>query len=510
MRRFLALTCTALLAIAFHARAAEETAAPVSPGAIDNLLTESSQRLADGDYEGAIRDASLALQLDPKNAAAYEARGSIYIQERLWDRAERDYASAAKFSPDVVYKYKLAQIAFYKKTYEDASSRFAALESDPNLGDLAYYQSFLCDLLGGHDAKAAHVLAARDQMPPGPSLYFCHAAWDLYHEDHPGASKAFAAASHLYDQTTCERYISSLIETRRFQLASATFTDRDGNAYTNASIFLESGGLRVSTKKGWITLTLDQLPDDLSAFPVDMREQIDRRRAVRTAAVPPAPESVLTFTTQAGKHYDQVHWSLQAGALAVLTPDGWIALAFADLPTDLSTFPPELRQVISEKRKALPSPAVKPAPISFTTKQGKLFSDVKVLLDREGVQVLTEDGWIAIPFRDLPEDLSPFPPEWKESIVEGRQSTAADATGMRVVSFTTRAGVHYDQVRAAMEKSGLRVLTPDGLIAVPYSQLPTDCSVFPEEWRETIAAKEIEALTAKPSPDHSTNLIYFK
>jgi len=490
MRRLLAFSLTGLLMAGFHSpsRAEQDTGTAKAPDSIDSLLSESAQRLSDGDDEGAIRDASLALQLDPKSAAAYEARGSIYIQERLWDRAERDYTSASKLSPDVVYKYKLAQIAFYKKTYEDAASRFAALESDPHLGDLAYFESLLCELLAGSDAKAYRDLTRRDQMPAGPSLYYCHAAWDLYHDDHAGASKAFATASKLYDQSTCERYIASLIETRRFQLASATFADRNGTAYNNASVFLETGGLRVSTQKGWITLTLDQLPDDLSAFPVDLREQINHRRTVKAATPAATPPSLLTFITQSGRRYEEVHWSLQDGALSVLTPDGWIALAFADLPTDLSTFPAELQQAIAERRRLAPAAIpMEKTPVTFTTKLGKNYFDVKALLAQDGVHLLTQDGWITVPFRELPEDLSPFPAEWKDAITTGRESAATDTSGTRVVSFTTRRGVHYDQVRAAIEKGGLRVLTPDGLIAVPFNQLPRDLSMFPQEWRETLA-----------------------
>ena len=492
MRRLLALTLTGLLmsGVSAATRAAEETGTTTAPDSINRWLSESAERLAAGDYEGAIRDASLALQLDPKNPAAYEARGSIYIQEKLWDRAERDYAAAAKLSPDVVYKYKLAQIAFYKKTYEDAASRFAALESDPNLGDLAFYEAFLSEVLGNHAAKAQSDLARRDQMPEGPSLYYCHAAWDLFLGDHAGASKAFGTADKLYDQTICKRYLTSLIETRRFQLATATFTDRNGTAYNDTSVFLESSGLRVLTKLGWITLTLDQLPEDLSAFPVDLREQIDRKRAKKPSTGAPPSESVLTFTTLSGRHYDRVHWSLQASALSVLTPDGWIALAFAELPTDLSSFPPELQQAIAKKRQLAQAPLpTGPTAITFTTKPGKSYQDVKALLAKDGVHVLTADGWIAVPFRELPDDVSPFPSDWRDAIADGRTGAAEDAGGMRVVSFTTRRGVHYDQVRAAMEKGGLRVLTPDGLIAVPFNQLPTDFSMFPPEWRETLATK---------------------
>jgi len=61
---------------------------------------------------------------------------------------------------------------------------------------------------------------------------------------------------------------------------------------------------------------------------------------------------------------------------------------------------------------------------------------------------------------------------------------------MEVISFTTRKGRHYDQVRTALGKAGLQLITSEGWIEVPFRELPRDVSVFPVEWRETISAGE--------------------
>jgi hypothetical protein len=469
---------------------AQESASTVGPGTSSSLLSESAQRLSDGDFEGAIRDASLALQLDPKNPAAYEALGSIYIQEKLWDRAERNYILASKLSPDPVYKYKLAEIKYLQKDYEDARPLFLALKDDANLGELATYKAFLCDLLSGHDSAAAQDLAERDRAPAGPSLYFCHAAWALFHNQRADASKYFNAADHLYGHSVGELYISSLIEIHRFQVATATFIDRSGTSYHNASVFLESAGLRVSTKHGWVTLPLEQLPDDLSAFPEALRQQIDRKRAVLASA--PAPTTLISFTAKSGQTYDNVRWSLEDTSLSVLTPDGWTSLPLGELPADLSVFPPELQQAIIDNRHAHPTSFLDSSAVSFTTKQGKSYTEVEAKLGSDGVHVLTPDGWLRVAFRDLPNDISSFPADWQPEI-QTRRATAPDDVGlMEVVSFTTKRGVHYDEVRAAIEKGGLRLVTSNGLVAVPFNQLPTDLSPFPEEWRETLAMKESE------------------
>ena len=469
---------------------AKSGSASIVAETVRNLLSESSQDLADGDYELAIRDASTAIQLDPHNASAYELRGAIYIEEKLWDRAERDYTTAERYSPDAVYKYKLADIRFLAKAYEDAQPRFAALESDAHLGDLATYKAFLCDLLGYHENAALRDLAALDRGVHGPAYYYSHAAWDLYHANLPEARKYLGSAQQLFDRSTCGLYYSILVESRRFNPESAHFTTKDGTPYDNVSVLLENDGLRVSTPKHWLTVPLDQLPDDLSGFPEDLREQIDRRRAVLPDAH--APISLVSFTTRSGRDYERVRWAMADAGLSVLTDEGWVVVPFTELPANPSSLPDELRQALQE-REALPGlEANRTEIVSFTTSQGKRYSEAKVILSDEGLRVLTADGWITVPFQDLPRDVSAFPSGWQPQIEAGRKARRADPSGMEVISFTTRKGKRYDQVRTALGRSGLQLVTSEGWVEVPFSELPHDVSVFPEEWRETIVAREME------------------
>jgi hypothetical protein len=478
---------------------AQDVATNASTGSmgdtVRSLLAESSQELAAGDDESAIRDASTAIQLDPHNASAYELRGSIYIEEKLWDRAERDYTSASKISPDVVYKYKLAEIRFLAKAYEDARPQFAALENDSHLGDLATYKAFLCDLLGYHEAASLRDLADLDQRPHAASYYFCHAAWDLYHGQRAEGAKYFSAAGQIYDRATTDLYIASLMESRRFQLGQATFVTRDGTPYNQVSVFLEDDGLHVSTENGWMTLPLAQLPDDLSGFPEEVREQIGRRHSVTSEA--PMVVSLVSFTTQSGRTYHDVRWSMEDSGLLVLTDDGWIAVPFADLPTDLSSLPNQLQQAIAQRRLLPMSTLDRMDVVSFTTRHGKTYTEARAFLAHDGLRLLTADGWITVGFSDLPEIVSPFPAEWRAQIQAGRTMKPPDPSGMEVVSFTTRMGKHYDQVRAALGSSGLRLVTPEGWIEVPFRDLPKDVSALPEEWAETITAKQTVMLKDK-------------
>ena len=536
-----------------------EPAPPNTADTAQDLIGKSTQHMADGDLDQAASEATMAIQLDPKNPSAYELRGSIYIEKKIWDRAERDYAKADQISPDSAYKYKLGEIKFLQKAYGDARYRFALLQKDPRLGDLATFKVFLCDLLGGHESIAVQDLAAIDRGAKNPSYYFSHFTWGLYHHQRAESNAYVAAAQKRFDESTNNRYISSLVAIQRFHPIVATFTTKDGKKFEKAAVFLESSGLRVSTQKGWITLPLEQLPDDLSGFPEDLRDSILKRRAMfpssteapvnvvsftdksgktydharwalnetglsvlssdgwvtvpfdqlpadlspfpanvqkailekRKAAAPAPPlDGAVSFTTRQGKEYDQVRVSLAETGLRVLSADGWIEVPFEQLPADLSPFPSNLQQVILEKRKAAASASSDSSVISFTTRQGKPYDQVRASLTGGGLHVLSDAGWVEIPFEQLPADLSSFPSEWRAKIRTAHPSDAESSPGTKLVSFTTKRGKHYDQVQAALEKSGLRLLTSDGLIAVPFDQLPDDVSAFPEEWRQQIAAKQ--------------------
>jgi Tfp pilus assembly protein PilF len=416
-----------LILLALNVMADDSEKIGTSP---DDLVTQAGQDLADGKIDVAMQEVSLAIQLDPKNVLAYEQRSAIYVQQKLWDRAESDIAAADKISPDPAYKYRMGEIKFLQKDYDDARPKFAALVDDSHLGDLATYKTFLCDLFGGHERIAARDLAALPAMDPKPSYFFCHAAWELFHNHRAGANQWFGQAQKSVDKSTAEHYISSLLEVQRFKAPKATFLTTDGRKFDQARVFLESGGLRVSTDKGWVTLPLDQLPEDLSPFPEDIREQIARRRAMATAQATTAP--LITFTTLSGKTYDHVRWSLEGAGLSVLTTDGWISVPFEQLPADLAGVPPDVQKVITDRRKATADAEIRSVKLlTFTTRDGKIYSDVRTSLEPAGLRVVTAQGLAEVPFEQLADDLTPFPEAWRATIVARQREMLKSSTGAR-------------------------------------------------------------------------------
>ena len=227
---------------------------------------------------------------------------------------------------------------------------FAALKDDARLGDLARYKVFICDLFGGHEAIAARDLALLDQTGDKPSYYFGRAVWCGTHDQPAAATRYISQATGRFSTTICDLYAAAYAHARLFNPALASFTTKDGREFKHARVALEQDGLRVSTNSGWVTIPLDQLPDDLSTFSDDLRDQIDLQRhsAVSTGAgtVP------VSFTTRHGRTYDSAQAWLGDDGVDLMTATGPVSVPFADLPADLSPFPADWRTAIQAQRKS--------------------------------------------------------------------------------------------------------------------------------------------------------------
>lgn len=503
------------LAGAFHCLGQESStnSAPVSSDNASGpdkdvaagMVRESYQDMDNGKLDEALREVDSALQLDSQSASAYELRGSIYIQKKLWDRAESDYRTASLIAPTTsVFKYKLAEIKYMQKAYDEARPRFAVLQNDENLGDLAAYKVFLCDLLGAHDERAFGELAVLNKADANPSCYYANAAWNLAHNKMKEANSWVNIAQQKFDSSRTAPYLASLINASDLHSPIATFTTKQGDQYNQTKVFVEDGGLRVLSNNRWTTIPFEQLPGDLSSFPVEVRNQIAAKR--QTAPDADSDARKLNFTTKQGKKYDQVRVSIVGDGLHVLTADGWITVPFEQLQDDLSPFPAELRNQIVTKRQSAPGADDDTRTLSFTTKQGKEYDQVRISIVEAGLRVLTSDGWINLPFEQLPDDLSPFPAELQKQIAAKRKPVADAITKTEMLSFITKTGKHYDQVRATVQNDGLRILTSDGLVTIPYVQLPEDLSSFPAELRKQIVAKR---QTATGTAENTTSWLSF-
>jgi hypothetical protein len=179
------------------------------------MLRDANDLLGKGDYDGALAKVTTELQADPHSLPGYVLRGAIYTQKRMWDKAQSDYETAHLINPHSnIVQFNLAEIDFTRKLYDAARPGFVALESDPSdIGDLAIYKVFLCDLFAGHEDVAAKELAAFNAVGSHASYYFANAAWDLFHHNVDDARGWLVSASDIYTPQKNGFYAASLRET---------------------------------------------------------------------------------------------------------------------------------------------------------------------------------------------------------------------------------------------------------------------------------------------------------
>ncbi len=184
--------------------------------AIVLLLRDANDMLSHGNPDGALEKVNTVIQQDPRSLAAYLLRGAIYSQKKMWDKAQGDYEAAHLINPhSLVVQFNLAEVNFAQKKYDDAKPGFMSIESDEttDIGDLAKYKVFLCDLFGGHDDLAQKDLDVFNQVGSRASYYFANAAWDLYHHKTEDARSWLLSASHIYSAQKIGFYAASLSDT---------------------------------------------------------------------------------------------------------------------------------------------------------------------------------------------------------------------------------------------------------------------------------------------------------
>jgi Tfp pilus assembly protein PilF len=161
----------------------------------------------------ALEKAKADIQADPNNAVNYIVRGNIYGRERIWADAQKDYEKALALDPrNSAARLDLAIIEFRQKKYDQARAGFVPLAHDTDLGDLASYMIFLCDLFGGHEAQAAQELAVFNAAGRNPSYYYANVAWYIYHHD-PGHARGFLdSATQIYEPAKASLYTANLVE----------------------------------------------------------------------------------------------------------------------------------------------------------------------------------------------------------------------------------------------------------------------------------------------------------
>jgi len=189
------------------AKAPAPAAKPVAVDPFSQAIGEAMAKMDANDLDGAIAKLTDAINLDPKKSAPYVFRASVYCQKKQWSQAEADFKMAAKLDPkNIVIQFNIPEIKFMQKQYDAARPGYLALVNDPQMGDLAAYKVFLCDLLAGHEALALKERDAFNTVKTQPSYYFGNAAWEIIHKNNDKARGWLESVSHIYPSSKIAYY----------------------------------------------------------------------------------------------------------------------------------------------------------------------------------------------------------------------------------------------------------------------------------------------------------------
>jgi tetratricopeptide (TPR) repeat protein len=94
-----------------------------------------------GRYDVAINNLNDALALMPNRAELYAARGFIYLEDGVKDKAQADFQQALKLFPlEMLAHYGRGIIAYNDKNWDEAIAHFTdAYKSDPKRAETLYY-----------------------------------------------------------------------------------------------------------------------------------------------------------------------------------------------------------------------------------------------------------------------------------------------------------------------------------------------------------------------------------
>jgi tetratricopeptide (TPR) repeat protein len=157
------------------------------------------------DFNSALKFLDEVDAANPNQAASFNLRGEILMEQKKFDEAEAVFEKAFKADPKFrEAQYNLAQIPFKKQEYGKSRERFEALFGETPGGDknqasqLITFKIFMTLLLEGKDSRAQKVMDQFKFTVDTPALYYAQAAWAFKHNNPDEGNDWVASARKIY------------------------------------------------------------------------------------------------------------------------------------------------------------------------------------------------------------------------------------------------------------------------------------------------------------------------
>lgn len=173
----------------------------------------AAQAFSRNDLENAIKFLELAEAAKPGQANTANLRGAICTRQRDWPKAQAAFEEALRLQPDLpMAQFNLGEVLFLNGKYKEARERFQTFLNSQPKNDLGLYKIYLCDLLGGNQARADDFLSSLQPNPVSPLYYFAKAAEAFVKGNKAVAMEFIGSAYRIYSPDANATFADSLVE----------------------------------------------------------------------------------------------------------------------------------------------------------------------------------------------------------------------------------------------------------------------------------------------------------
>lgn len=194
------------------------------------------------DFPATLKFLDLADEGAPNQAASYNLRGEVFMEEKKFDQAEESFRKAYTADPKFrEAQYNLAQIPFKKKDYAQSRARLEALFGETPGGEknqaaqLIKYKIFMTLLLEGNNSQAQKMMDQFKFTGDTPALYYAQAAWAFKHNNPDQGNDWIKSARKIYSPALNIVFADSFYDLGWLPRAPETAPPTGALAQANAS-----------------------------------------------------------------------------------------------------------------------------------------------------------------------------------------------------------------------------------------------------------------------------------
>lgn len=179
---------------------------------VNELIESCNQKIDLQNYDGALEDMNLAIELDDSNSALYVMRASIYSSLNNSEYAIEDYKKALEINPDLTTLFeKIAYLYYDMKDFDHAVTYInKALEYDKNNVELIKTSLSIHDTNKDYENALTDINRLISLSPQDAALYCSAADYNVYLKNYKEAISYYETAINYYNEVVDSATISAI------------------------------------------------------------------------------------------------------------------------------------------------------------------------------------------------------------------------------------------------------------------------------------------------------------